>query len=168
MAWKALTPLNWRDTDPVLAVFSQMGPDGVPSQMTANDWAKSLLAVQLAPAVPENIRALFDVARGSILYGSLFNPLFALGMEGVYRTADAATQAACTIRNLTPDSKRFVDRLNALKKAGVLSTSDHDRWTALRKLRNEASHPERPTILPPGQVLGLLRQISGDINALFP
>lgn len=136
--------------------------------MTADDWAKPLLAVQLAPSVPENTRALFDVARGSTLYGSLFYPLFALGLEGVYRAADAATAEACTLRNLTPASDYFVDRLKALKDTAALSRADYDRWTALRKLRNEASHPEKPTILPPGQVLPLLRQIAEDINALFP
>ena len=136
--------------------------------MTADDWATPFLTVQLVPSVPENTRALFDVARSAILYGSLFYPLFALGLEGVYRAADAATVEACTLRKLTPASDRFVDRLKALKASGALSAADHDRWTALRKLRNEASHPEKPTILAPGHALGLLRQIADDIKALFP
>jgi hypothetical protein len=168
VAWKTLTPLNWRDTDPVLAVYAQMGADGTPSSMTADDWAQSVLAVQLAPTAPQNTRSLFDVARGSMLYGSLFYPLFALGLEGVYRAADAATAEACTQRNLVPTSDRFVHRLNALKDAGVLSSMEHDRWRTLRRLRNKASHPEKPTILPPGKGLALLRQIADDINALFP
>lgn len=167
VSWKTLTPLNWRDTDPLLEAFVQLGPDGTVTPMTEDDWTRHLLAVQLAASVPENVRALFDVARGAILYGSLFYPLFALGLEGIYRAADAATVKACEARRLPTGRDRFVDRLAALHVAGVLTDRDHGHWTALRHVRNEASHPESLTIRPPGDVLSLLRQIVGDINALF-
>lgn len=168
MSWKTLTPENWRATDPLLGVFVQVEPDGTVTPMAGDDWTRYLLAVQLAASVPENVRALFDVARGAILYGSLFYPLFALGLEGIYRAADAATVKACEVRKLPKKTKTFEDRLGALRAAGALTDVEHDRWTSLRHLRNEASHPERPTILPPGQVLTLLRQIAADISALFP
>jgi hypothetical protein len=59
--------------------------DGTITPWTADDWAERFLSVGLSENVPESVRELFNVARGTIIYGSLFYPLFALGLAQAVR-----------------------------------------------------------------------------------
>lgn len=105
-----------------------------------------MLRPALGPNVPADITNLFDVARGAMLYGSFFYPLFTLGLEQVFRAAESAVTAKCRAIGIPRSEKTFEKRLGALHTRGVLSTQEHSRWTALRCLRNIASHPERQAL----------------------
>jgi hypothetical protein len=48
------------------------------AQMDGNDWARHFLAVELHEDVPADVHDLFAVARGTMLYGWFFYPLYAL------------------------------------------------------------------------------------------
>ena len=50
------------------------------------------LEPQLDDQVPRSIRQLFEVARGAMVYGAFYNPLYALGYEQLYRVSEAAAK----------------------------------------------------------------------------
>lgn len=135
--------------------------------MTGDDWARAFLAVELKDHVPERIRDLFAVARGALLYGWFFYPLFFLGEQQLYRVVEAAAKA----RYLELDGPRhrpsFEHAIDWLIEREVIPSGDHERWDAVRELRNAASHPERQEIMPPGAVLGGLKATAHNINRLF-
>jgi hypothetical protein len=56
--------------------------------------------------VPEPIRELFDVARGAMIYGWFFYPLFRLGEDQLHRVVEAAVVARYTRRRKPPATSR--------------------------------------------------------------
>ena len=50
---------------------------------------------------------------------------------------------------------------------GTIPQSELNRWEAIRKLRNIASHPDHQFISTPGNAIGLLKGITEQINSLF-
>jgi len=68
---------------------------GRPLPITPERWTEWFLEPQLDPIVPGEVRTMFNVARGAMLYGCFFYPLYTLGTEQLYRVADAATWHRC-------------------------------------------------------------------------
>jgi hypothetical protein len=167
MLGKQLTLENWTEPDPTSAQFGQLSPVIGPRPMDGQDWAGAFLAVELKPHVPEEVRGLFDVARGTLLYGWFFYPLFHVGEEQLYRVVEAAAKACYKSLGGTARQPTFDRAVNWLIARDVIPAADRDRWTAGRKLRNSASHPTQPVVMVPGQVLGTLRATAHDINRLF-
>ena len=172
---KYLTTENWLELDPVIAgsVFVSLSmTDGRSSPVTAADWAQNLLVPSLVPAVPSEVRELYEVARGAMLYGSLFYPLFTLGLEQIARVAEAAVMAKATLLGVplqTAKGKRknLYTILNDFLAGGTLTKAEYEDWSMIRKFRNDVSHSGQPMILPPGVALGLLGSLTETINRLF-
>lgn len=171
---KELTLENWLNVDPVIAsgVFVRFSlVDGSSSHTTPADWTERLLALQLDPTVPAEVWELYAVARGAMLYGSLFYPLFTLGLEQVARVAEAAATAKATQLAIPLTSKRkhkdFRTVLDGLLAQGVLTEEEHNQWTMIRRFRNIGAHPRQVTILPPGAAISLLGSLTETINRLF-
>ena len=171
---KELTLENWLDVDPIIAsgVFVRFSlVDGSSSPTTPADWTERLLALQLDPMVPTEVRELYAVARGAMLYGSLFYPLFTLGLEQVARVAEAAVAAMAAHLAIRPTSKRkhrdFRTVLDDLLAQGILTDEEHDQWTMIRRFRNIGAHPRQVAILPPGAAINLLGSLTETINRLF-
>src|SRR2546423_7399041 len=94
---KALTIENWLQPDPTSTIFVQLShSDGSVSPMSGEDWAAQFLTPSLAATVPEELRKLFEVARGAMAYGYFFYPLYALAGEQLYRVAEAAVSEKYT------------------------------------------------------------------------
>ena len=71
--FKTLTSENWLTADPTSVIFVKLShKDGTISQMTGEEWLALFLDPTLSKSVPENVRALFEVARGSLAYGYFF------------------------------------------------------------------------------------------------
>ena len=58
--------------------------------MSGQEWLSLFLDPTLSKSVPENVRALFEVARRSSAYGYFFYPLYTLACEQLFRIAEAA------------------------------------------------------------------------------
>jgi len=149
---------------------------GLWPNMTEDIWVNSHLKSQLDANVPQDIAGLFEVARGTIIYGWFFYPLLSVGMGRCFVVLETAVRKRCEQLNipLTKELKKgrtidrsFAELLNDLKTQGVISASDCSRWDAGRELRNAVSHPERQTLVMPGMSLDILAITAELINALF-
>lgn len=136
-------------------------------KMDGDDWARAFLAVELKSHVPEEIRELFDVARGAMLYGWFYYPHYVLGESQLHRITEAAVKA-CYRRLHGPRQRpSFAHAVEWLAQKGVIKHEDLDRWGGVRELRNAGSHPHRASVMPPGHVLRILTATAHDINRLF-
>ena len=135
--------------------------------MNADDWARSILEPTLNDEVPIEIRKLFEVARGSMLYGYFFYPLFTLAEEQLYRVGEAAIKTKCDQENVPKSRKDFKNKLEYLLKKKKITQLEYEDWETIRKLRNISSHPNEQTILPPGCVIESLNFIADKVNSLF-
>jgi hypothetical protein len=134
--------------------------------MTGEDWATQFLNPHLDERVPEEVRSLFEVARGALAYGYFFYPLFTLAAEQLYRVAEAAVSAKCTLLG-APKRFSFQEKIQFLLDRNVIAGENFPQWNAVRLLRNKSSHPKEQTILTPGMVATMLEQIAKRINELF-
>jgi hypothetical protein len=167
MAFKPLTLASWKEPDPVNAVFGRFDRVTGPRQMTGEDWAREFLAVELKEHVPEHIRELFAVARGAMLYGWFFYPMFLMGEQQMYRVVEAAATTRYQQLKGPKGKPSFKQTIEWLIERQVIPAEDEERWDAVRQLRNAASHPDRQSVMPPGAVLSGLKASADDINDLF-
>ncbi len=139
-------------------------------------WIEAHLKPHLKQNVPREVASLFEVARGSMIYGWFFYPLITLGAEQCYRVLEAAARKRCEqagIPTQRPTKKgkmidtKFVDNIDSLIKVGIIAAADSSRWDVTRKLRKIASHPDSQTILAPGTTIGLLVSPAGLLNNLY-
>lgn len=165
--FKRLDSSNWLDVDPVNLHFVQESPIVGLESMDEQDWARTFLVVALGPQVPEKIHDLFDVARGAMLYGWFYYPLFHLGEQQLYRVLEAAARERYRQLGGTRSGARYQQVIEALVDAGAIHADDLERWDAGRQLRNRASHLDVQAVMPPGQALRTLRAIAHDISRLF-
>lgn len=172
LGFKQLSAENWHDPDPMLSAFVRYsGSDGSIRPIVGNEWARDILDVELDAAVPQEVRRLFAVARGCLVYGYLFYPLYTLGVEQLFRVADAAVQHKCRQVGVLPETSLenlgFSNGVGHLAKHGAIPTGARKGWDSLVQLRNVASHPKNQAILPPAIVVGELCRIADEIDHLF-
>jgi hypothetical protein len=167
LRFKRLTIENWAEPDPVNAHFARLSPVVGPVPMTGDAWARAFLAVELSPGVPDEIRDLFEAARGAMLYGWFFYPLFRLAEEQVYRVLEAAARTRYREFAGAKAQPSFHEAVSWLTRRGAIAPADEVRWRAVRELRNDASHPKYQSVMPPGAVLATLQAAAHDINELF-
>jgi hypothetical protein len=135
------------------------------------------LKPQLGPNVPSDVAALFEVARGAMIYGWFFYPIITLSAEQCLRVLEAGVKACCESHRILTKKRNkkgelldtsYSDNLKKLKKHRVIPESGENLWNVARKLRNLTSHPERQIILPPGITWGVLQATADRLNELFP
>lgn len=141
---KQLTIDNWNEIDPIIAsgVFVRVSlADGSVETVTSRHWVERSLRPQLSPEVPEAVVDLFDIARGAILYGVCFYPLFTLGLEQILRVQEAAARARAVLlgvsrrqTSLREDPRRtastwapFSRRSRSVDHPPQAAESDHSR-----------------------------------------
>ena len=166
LGFKNLTGDNWLERDIATTVFVRVS-DGQIRPTTSDDWVVDILSPKLLETIPVEIQKLFEVARGILLYGYFFYPLYALGTEQLVRIAEAAISFKCKTLQAAPTFRTFEKKIDFLADNHVISQQEREGWHAIRKFRNEVSHPKNQTILPPGSAIGLLEYITDKINILF-
>ena len=165
--FKEIDSDNWLEPDPIMKLF--VGYDSVsgPIHMEGKDWVNSLLEPSLSETVPDDVQALFEVARGAMVYGFFFYPLYTLSSEQLYRVAETAVNQRFIQLRESKGKRSFARCIKWLHEVGVIPDSDLIRWEAIRTLRNIASHPEKQSIVTPGNAIGNLERLSVLINSLF-
>ena len=165
--FKQITPDNWLQPDPILRGFDGAALDGTAQLINAQDLLPYILGPNLAHAVPKDIRVLFEVARGSMVYGFLFYPLFTLSVEQLFRIAETAVTHKCKELSAPAEVRSFAQKVDYLFAEAAIPGSERTRWEAIRWMRNKASHPERQDTVTPFDAILLLGQMAAIINGLF-
>jgi hypothetical protein len=165
---KRLTLTNWTEADPTNHNFARYSPflEGM-VPMDSGDWARLFLAFELEDHVPVEVRDLFEVARGAILYGWFFYPMFHLGQDQLFRVSETAARRCSNLLGEKDDRRSFFKCIEFLVKEGAIASGDRRRWEAARERRNSSSHPERAELLPPGVIASMVDTTATDINDLF-
>lgn len=83
--FKRLTPDNWLEEDDAIKAFGRLSPEGRQYPLTQQDLAKGFLSIDVSPAVPTEIKALFRRAQAVCVYGCFFYPFYALALEELTR-----------------------------------------------------------------------------------
>ena len=130
-------------------------------------WVFDIVRSNLDPKVPLNIRRLFEIVRGTLVYSLMFYPLLTLGTEQMFRVFEVSVTAKCKTLNAPAKVKTFADKINWLGEHAAIDPQDVTRWTAIRHLRNEASHPSDQSILSPHEALHIVDIAIELINPLF-
>lgn len=165
--FKELLADNWLEADSGMRAFFIFGPLLKPIPTTCRGWVAAILKPQLDEQTPEDVQALFEVARGAMLYGYFFHPLYTLAIEQLFRVGDAAVQHKCKALKAPLSCKSFNCQITWLAKNGVISADDSRWWHDIRVSRNAASHSARQHIAPPGLAAFYLEQVAQGINDLF-
>lgn len=167
LGMKQISPQNWLEPDEPMNFFVSISSNGDRRAISGEEWLGSIFEAELTSDVPEEIRSLFEVARGSMVYGYFFYPLFTLAMEQLFRVEEAAV-AQVFAREGGPGSRRsFKKRLDWLEENGRLSDRRYRQLDAARRLRNGASHPETQSIFPPNTAIDTLHIAASILNELF-
>lgn len=171
---KTITKDNWLEVDSIMAsgFFARFSmTDGV-KPLPANDWVERFLVPTLSPNVPDDVRGLFEVARGAMLYGVFFYPLFTLGLEQAFRLMEAAAKAKATSLGISMGKTKGRYRsygaiLAELFAKKALTKTEYEWWSNAKEFRNETTHAMSQPVLMPPQIVGMLTSITEAINRLF-
>ena len=167
--FKELSRENWLLPDPLAVAFGNVHDlsTGLTRPMSPEEGLDYILEPQLSERVPQDVRALFAVARGTMCYGYYFYPLYMLAAEQLFRVAEAAVHQRAEQLKAPRNFKKFATKLKFLIGNGAIGAADEDRWDAIRTLRNEGSHPKFQQLAPPGVAVGSLGIVAEAINRLF-
>lgn len=167
LGFKKLTSDNWLECDSGMSYFVRVR-DGVATKITGEQWVEAFLAPTLHPSVPLEVRKLFEVARGAFCYGYFFYPLFALGIEQLYRVLETAARFRCSELGASASTRHtFKWMINWLHLKGEIPNHHLLRWEAGRHLRNHSSHPEKQSIYFPTDAGNNVRFTAELIDELF-
>jgi hypothetical protein len=172
MSFKRLTANNWDEPDATSSIWvrrSRLVAGEIP--VDGNAWAREFLAVNLTGPVPVEVANLFEVARGTLLYGWFFYPLYAIGEEQLHRVADVAAaaryQALSGPLNRRNNQPVFAERMKWLLAEGAIPAEHAQRWESIRILRNIGTHPSFQALHMPNDALRSLSIVGECVSALF-
>ena len=164
--FKLITSENWNEPDNTTVRFTC--PLDYNEKCGYPPYLDRILKPQLNSEVPIEIRRLFEVARGAMVYSYFFYPLYTLASDQLFRVGEAALVLKSKKIGYSKKDVRLSALIKYLKEKEVFDEERAKRWEALRFLRNKASHRQDQSIYWPAAVLELLENITEDINALYP
>lgn len=160
------------ERDPIVSHFGKVNiRTGQFSPFEVSDLIERANALVLPSSVPEEIRKMFEVAKGIYIYGWCYYPLFTVAVEHCYKVVEAGVRHKYRELGGASNGKRlpaFRSQVEWLRKRGVVPDTDWIRWDATVELRNFASHPDGQTILMPSDALGTLYRTTVKLATLFP
>jgi hypothetical protein len=170
---KSLTLENWLLPDSEGLTSIKIIDDGAPRSISSQDWLALCQSAELHLKVPRNVRAYFEAARGALVYGYFFCPLYTLAIEQLFRAAECAVVQKCKETNgrVVDIKGKPIDYYQALawlRKINFISKEDFHQWDTIRKFRpHPTTHKEPPPAIPPGIVATHLNFVADRINGLF-
>jgi hypothetical protein len=168
MTQKKLTSDNFLVPDRANPLQVGLDRSGHESQLSAAEWARQILEVELGPEVPKQVAALFEGAHGLLLYGFFWCPLYAHGVAESFQAADSAVAVKCEIEGAPARAvPTFQTRIAWLFERGVLNEADVTEWESLRHLRNEFAQRSERTLFPALWTLDLLERVARGVNRLY-
>ncbi|HIF09342.1 MAG TPA: hypothetical protein EYQ81_05500 [Sneathiellales bacterium] len=171
MAFKQLTPENWDEHDSTGSVFVLIDKNGVDRTPMGSEWARMILEPKLSQTVPSDVVEMFEVARGILVYGWFFYPLFTAGIEQLFLVHDSAIAHRCDELSAPKKIRSFAKRIEWLSDQGDWTVQRKTQWTAARSLRNDIAHKKQQSIFDPtmavrnvNTTIELINELFGDTN----
>ena len=165
--FKELDSTNWLKPDSVTQAFVRIDHHQGPVTMNGQDWVDAIRKPRLSDEVPKDVQALFEVARGVMVYGFFFYPLFTLGAEQLFRVGEASITHKCESLNVPKKVNSMSSRIKWLFQNNHINEIQKTKWDATRELRNMASHLEKQSIMTPVNAIGFVERIADMINSLW-
>lgn len=167
MTFKQLTSDNWAKHDPTSRHIVLSDKYGTQQTPMGSKWAELILEPKLNQSVPEDVIEMFEVARGILVYGWFFYPLYTAGSEQLFHVQEAAAAHRCDQLNAPKKNKTFAKRIDWLFDQGHLTDQRLKQWTASRCLRNSAAHKKNQSIYDPTMAVRNVDTAVELINELF-
>lgn len=130
-------------------------------------WAELILKAKLSVSVPDDVAEMFEVARGTLVYGWFFYPLYTVGSEQLFHVHEASVAHRCDQLKAPKKVSTFATRLDWLFNQGILTEKRFRQWTASRNLRNSAAHKKSQSIFDPTMAVRNVNIAAELINELF-
>jgi hypothetical protein len=168
--FKNLSVDNWLVQDKAMAGIHRVLPNGSTHPVSPNEWFNDLQKPKLVNSVPEEIQKLYEVARGVMIYGYFFYPIFTFASEQFTRIAETAINSfilKIDIENKPKPRASFRKKIDWLLQNLILTEELYKKWNATVLLRNKFSHPSKQNIITPEMAIKLMDSITEDINFLF-
>lgn len=174
---KHLTLENWNVTDEMISSLVTTAPEG-DRPMTADDVARAVLSIDLHARthIPEGPKDLLLSAQATMVYGALYYPLLAVGLQLCGRAGEAAIRECArqagvevTYTNSKGEQveRNFATLIDLLRKQEYLSEERAKWWHVARVMRNAASHPEQQEIYSLTMACITLDAFASRIDELF-
>lgn len=97
------------------------------SEDKINDFLTRISNATLNNSVPSEVKNMFKVTRGTMVYGYFFYPLFALASEQLFRILESAIDFKCRALGAPKrKTKCFKDKVDWLCNQNVIS--EKDEW----------------------------------------
>lgn len=128
---------------------------------------ETILQPSLASSVPNQICEVYEAARGAMIYGYYFYPIYTIALDQLLRTLELAVLLKCDQNNAPSDVKGFQNGVEHLIKYNIIPKTDRSKWESYVKLRNDTSHPKMQDLVTPGVLFTILKDITKCINGLF-
>lgn len=136
------------------------------SEDSNRDWMELIYSARLNASVPDNIHVLFEAAQGALIYSILYHPLMTLALDQMTRLAERAATARYEMAT-GRKPRSFAMAIDGLLEKGLIAVESKPRWTAVRQLRNEASHPSQQCLYSIGMMSPIVEGVPDLINELF-
>jgi len=163
---KRLTAQNWLEPDVT----------GAPSGSDPLAWRDAFLSIRMDPRVPDEVSAMFEAARASVVYGLFYAPLVTLGVEHCYWVLEAGMRARCAQLDL-PTSVQdkqgrehtlsFSHNLRQLVDRDVIDLDDAELWKQAVELREWATSPKQGSSINLEHVVTAFTRAAALLNRLF-
>jgi hypothetical protein len=146
------------------------------SRLRGTKWVQACLKPKLESCVPDEVAFLYEVARGSMVYGTFFQPLASLATEQCYRVLEAGARHRCKQlgllkkkhgkKKVVPDTS-FAEIVATLKQSGKIPKPDLNAWETMPFLRNVYSHPKSQFIQSAESPVTMAGYTADLLNRLF-
>lgn len=158
--FKEITSDNWLEPDPIMVTAF--------SGLTGEERVRELMSVELHESVPFEVRRLFAVARGVACYGYLFYPIYTLASEQMTRVAETAVRYKYRIEGGIKHKKTsYKQKLAYLQEQGMIPERDAIWWSAIKDMRDDASHPQDHVPAMPQDAIHKTYTLGRKLNDMF-
>ena len=169
---QVLTDENFLEPSPIALMFSPWGLSSTgPAPATEEEVrsrVKQFTSVTLHDGVPKQLWRMFEVAKGAMVYGIFFYPLYTLGGDHLYRGFEYLVRLQyekLRREKLTADLR---SQVKWLIDNGHFPEPAPERWMAAYEIRNLVSHPKMQSIDHPNGALRILHDMKGLIEHFYP
>lgn len=163
--FKKLDENNWLKSD--IEELHRVLPNNSTRPILPREWIDDIQKSKLDDSTPFEIQKLFEVAKGTMIYGYFFYPILTLSSEQFTRVAETAINIKCNTINCPKARNTFSKKVDWLLQESILSKDLHTKWKSIVKLSNMFSHPSRQNIFNPVMAINLMDTVARNINYLF-